>query len=279
SQFVAVPGKFINEQHEASGLADSQDLEHLRAEVVKLGRQRRTLPIALVQPPAKVRPLPDMARSERLHGGRRGTQKRNGERRRFGGHSERFAAEALDRVPGGIFRVERSRPEVFDRGFPRSQAEGREFDAGLRPYLQLRWTQTVLKRPQTGFKMLFQRRRKPRKAFVVPGDQFSNDAHALFLGLSRLSAVDVPGARLCNAMVSKLTRMADKVAGRILVIVEDDPIGCRVPRRAGQLELVVVVARVARRPGIYDEDAAVTLRHLEVRMANDQRIATERCGP
>src|SRR5688572_5266334 len=69
----------------------------------------------------------------------------------------------------------------------------------------------------------------------------------------RLGGCGTNGSAAGGRYGSHLPRRRHEVTRRILVIVEDDLISCRVPHRAAQLEVVPMVPRIAGGAWVYDE--------------------------
>ena len=176
-EFVTVPGKFIHEEHEPRGLSRPENLEDLWAQVVELRRERGTLPVALVKPAAKIRPLAQVVGPDLRHDGRRRAEERDGERGRLGGHVHRLAAEAFEGVPGDVLGHGLGGAKVFSGGFPRAQAQRRQLNACFGPALELGRSEARLERAQAPFEELFERRRETREPFMVPCHQLVDDAH------------------------------------------------------------------------------------------------------
>jgi hypothetical protein len=168
-QFIAVPRKLVDEDVQPRDLAQAQNTEDARAQVVELGGQRRALPVPLVQPSAKVSPLADMVGPilSRVAGAERRNEIASG-----------VESPAIVRLPGpgarwlhGVSRCKR-RPglEILGRCLPRTQVERRELDPRLGPLLKLRRAQLLFQRTQARFEMLGERAGKalPGARGVVP---------------------------------------------------------------------------------------------------------------
>ena len=176
-ELVGVAGKLVEEEDEASGMADADVGEELGAGVVELRGEGGALPVALIEAAAEVGPLGEVVGPDVGERVGRAAEEGDGERGRLLGEVGGLAGKLLVGVPGGRLGKLGAGLEVLGGGLPGAQADGHEVEATPRPALELGGCEARFEGAQATLVGFQQGLGEAVEAGAVAGDEHSGDGH------------------------------------------------------------------------------------------------------